>query len=128
MVNGSLLLFLLHLLLLSLSTYRLQRLVHLDLANVDKLGLEGGTTDEETVDIFGLGCDVSDSRKTIEGWQLTKIRGVLGVDTSTVDDSGRVSDLLGDLGLEPLSDIVMDLLGLLDGSDLSGSDGPDGLV
>jgi hypothetical protein len=60
--------------------------------------------------------------------QLTKLRAVLGVDTSAVDDSGSVSDGLGDLVSEPFADIGVNLLRLLDGSDLAGTDSPDWLV
>ena len=58
----------------------------------------------------------------------TELRRVLGVDTTTVDDSGRVGNGLGDLGLEPFTDIGVDLLRLLDGSDLASTNSPDWLV
>lgn len=58
----------------------------------------------------------------------TELRGVLGVDTSTVDDTGLVGDLLGDLFLEPFTDVGVDFLRLVDGRDLAGTDSPDGLV
>jgi hypothetical protein len=59
---------------------------------------------------------------------LTELGAVLGVDTTTVDDPGGICDFLR-YGLgEPLSDIVVSLLGLLNSCDFAGSDSPDGFV
>ena len=73
--------------------------------------LERSTTDEEAVNI-GL---------------LAKLAAVLLVDTATVQDSGLVGDLVADV-TEPVTDSLVHLLGLLGGSDLAGTNGPDGLV
>lgn len=79
--------------------------------DVNKLGLERSTTDEETVDI----------RLVLEGTR------VLAVDGTTVDDSDLVG-LGANLVLEVGSDLVVDLLGVLGGGSETGTDGPDGLV
>jgi hypothetical protein len=60
--------------------------------------------------------------------QLTELAGVLAVDTAAVDDTDRVSRLGGDALGEPLADVGVGVLGLLDGRDLAGTDGPDGFV
>lgn len=60
--------------------------------------------------------------------RLTEFGTVFAVDTTTVNDPRLVCDLLRDGSLEPLSDIVVCFLSLLDGSDFAGSDSPDWLV
>lgn len=74
--------------------------------------LERSTTDEEAVNV-GL---------------LAELCAVLLVDAAAVEDAGLVGDLLADLGLEPLTDGLVHILGLLRGGDLAGANGPDGLV
>lgn len=74
--------------------------------------LEGSTADKEAVNV-GL---------------LAEFTAVLLVDAAAVEDSGLLGNLVADVGLEPLSDGLVDLLGLLGGGDLAGADGPDGLV
>lgn len=76
--------------------------------DVDESRLQAGTANEETVDVGLLG----------------QLGGVLLRHTSTVEDTGLVGGLGGDLLLEPLADGGVDLLSLLSGSDLSGTDGP----
>lgn len=73
--------------------------------------LEGSTTNEEAVNIR----------------LLAELAAVLLVDTSTVEDSGLVGNLVADR-LEPVTDSLVDLLGLLGGGDLASANGPDGLV
>ncbi len=75
-------------------------------------GLQASTTNKETIDI----------RLGAEGL------GVLGVDTATVQDAGGIGDGTRYVLLEPLADGGVDLLGLLNGSNLAGANGPDGLV
>ena len=75
-------------------------------------GLQAGTTNKETIDI-GLGA---------EGL------GVLAVDTATVQDAGRIGDGTRYILLEPLADGGVDVLGLLNGSNLAGANRPDGFV
>lgn len=74
-------------------------------------GLERSTTDEETVNV-GL---------------LAELAAVLLVDTTTVQDSGLVSNLVAD-SLEPFTDGMVNLLSLLGGGDLASANGPDGFV
>ncbi|SPQ22851.1 8f06b728-0bcb-4c77-b950-6ad28b6375f7 [Thermothielavioides terrestris] len=76
------------------------------------LGLQAGTANQETVNVLLLG----------------KVLAVLAVDAATVEDPGLVGDRVAELGPEPLADGLVHLLGLLDGGDLAGADGPDGLV
>lgn len=74
--------------------------------------LEGSTADQETVNVILLG----------------ELFAVLLADGAAVEDAGLVGGLLADVVLEPLADAGVDLLGLLLGGDLTGADGPDGLV
>lgn len=74
--------------------------------------LKGSTTNEETVNV-GL---------------LAQLATVLLIDAATVQNAGLVGNLVADVGLEPLADGLVDLLGLLGCGDLAGADGPDGLV
>ena len=76
------------------------------------LGLQASTANQEPVNVLLLG----------------KVLAVLAVDAAAVQDTDLVGDLLADVAAEPLADSVVDLLGLLDGGDLAGADGPDGLV
>ena len=80
--------------------------------DVGELGLEGGTADEETIDI-GLG------RKTT---------GSGGGGGSTVEDAAALGNVgTGDL-TEVLTDVGVGVLGLLGGGGKTGANGPDGLV
>ena len=76
--------------------------------NVDERRLQRGTTDEETVNVGLLG----------------EVAAVLLVDTAAVQDTGLLSSLGRDLLLQPLADGGVDLLSLLSGGDLAGTDGP----
>jgi hypothetical protein len=80
--------------------------------NVNKLGLQASAANQEAVNILLLG----------------EVLAVLAIDTATVQDAGLLRNLLADVGAQPLADGLVDLLGLLDGGDLAGADGPDGLV
>jgi hypothetical protein len=70
--------------------------------------LQAGTANEEAVNI-GLGSELA---------------AVLLADGATVDDTDGVLSLLRDGSTEPLADLGVDLLGLLSGSDLTGTNGP----
>jgi hypothetical protein len=70
--------------------------------------LQAGTANKETVNI-GLGSELT---------------AVLLADGATVDDANVVSSLSGDGLAEPLADSGVDLLSLLSGSDLAGTDSP----
>lgn len=74
--------------------------------------LKRSTADEETVNVS----------------LLAELGAVLLVDAATVQDASLLGNLVGDVGLEPLADGLVDLLGLLGGGDLAGANGPDGLV
>jgi hypothetical protein len=74
--------------------------------------LQAGTANEEAVNI-GLGSELA---------------AVLLADGATVDDTDVVLSLGVDGLAEPLTDSGVNLLGLLGGSDLAGTDSPDGLV
>jgi hypothetical protein len=76
--------------------------------DVDEGRLQAGTTDEETVNVGLLG----------------KLLAVLLADASAVQDTGLLGGLGGDLLLEPLADSGVNLLSLLSGGDLAGTDGP----
>ena len=76
------------------------------------LRLQAGTANKETVNVLLLG----------------EVLAVLSVDAAAVKDPGLVGDLVTNVGHEPLADGGVNLLGLLDGGDLAGADGPDGLV
>jgi hypothetical protein len=80
--------------------------------NVSELGLEGGTADEEAIDV-GLGGKTTGS-------------GCGG--GSTVEDAGALGDVgTGDL-TKVLTDVGMGVLSLLGGGGKTGANGPDGLV
>lgn len=74
--------------------------------------LQAGTANKETVNI-GLGSELT---------------AVLLANGATVDDTDTSLGLSRDGLTEPLADGSVDLLGLLGGSDLAGTDSPDGLV
>jgi hypothetical protein len=76
--------------------------------DVDERRLQGSTTDEETVNV-GL---------------LSKLAAVLLGDTAAVQDTGLLGSLRRDLLLEPLADGGVDLLSLLSGGNLAGTNGP----
>lgn len=87
---------------------------HLLLAvdDVDEGGLEAGTADEEAINV-GL---------------LAQVTAVLLVHAATVEDPRLVSNLVADLLLKPRANGGVHLLRLLNGGDLAGANGPDGLV
>lgn len=62
------------------------------------------------------------------GCERTELDAVLSADGTTVDDPGGIGDGLRDGLGQPLSDIDVSLLGLLDRGDLAGSDSPNGFV
>lgn len=68
------------------------------------------------------------NQEAINVYLLAQVLAVLLRDTATVDDSGLLCNLLANLLLQPSSDSCMDLLGLLSGGNLAGTNGPDGLV
>lgn len=70
--------------------------------------LQASTANEEAVNIL----------------LLSEVTAVLLADGTAVDDTGVVRGLSGDSLAEPLADGGVDLLGLLCGSDLAGSDSP----
>jgi hypothetical protein len=70
--------------------------------------LQAGTANKEAVNIGLLG----------------KLAAVLLADGATVDDTDLVLGLGGDGLAEPFADSGVDLLGLLGGSDLAGTDSP----
>jgi hypothetical protein len=72
-------------------------------------GFQAGTANKEAVNIGLLG----------------KLAAVLFADGATVDDTDLILGLGGDSLAEPLADSGVDLLGLLGGSDLAGTDGPE---
>ena len=74
--------------------------------------LEGGTSDEEAVDVR-LGNELG---------------GVLVSDATTVKDAGLLGGLSGDIRAEPGSQVVVSLLGLLGRGSHTGANGPHGLV
>mmetsp|Transcript_485 Transcript_485/g.961 ORF Transcript_485/g.961 Transcript_485/m.961 type:complete len:376 (+) Transcript_485:919-2046(+) len=80
--------------------------------NIDELGLEGSTTDKETVNVGLRG----------EGG------GVTAIDGTTVDDADGVGYISRDVVLDPVTDGSMHLLGLLGGGNITSTDSPDGLV
>lgn len=84
----------------------------LGVADGDKLGLEGSTTDQETINIL----------------LLSKGSRVATVDGATVHDAGGLSNLGVDVLLQPAANGLVDFLGLVGGGNLAGTDGPDGLV
>jgi hypothetical protein len=69
------------------------------LADINELGLEGSSSDEETVNV-GL---------------FAQLLAVLSVDTSSVDDPGLVGNGGGDLLTQPFTEGGVDFLGLLRG-------------
>lgn len=76
--------------------------------DVDKRRLQAGAADEEAVNIRLLG----------------ELAAVLLRHAATVQDTGLLGRLGGDLLLQPLADRGVDFLCLLSGSDLAGADGP----
>jgi hypothetical protein len=76
--------------------------------DVDERRLQAGTADEETVNVGLLG----------------KLLAVLLADAAAVQDTGLLSSIGGDLLLEPLAERSVDLLSLLSGGDLAGTNGP----
>lgn len=75
-------------------------------------GLERGTADEETIDI-GFLADLST---------------VLLCDTTTVQDTSLIGDLIADVLLQPLTDGLVHLLSLLSGGDFAAANCPERLV
>lgn len=80
--------------------------------DIDKSRLEARTTNEEPVDV----------------WLLAELAAVLFVDTTAVEDSSLLGNAVTDFLLQPSANGGMYLLGLLSGSDLSSSNGPDRLI
>lgn len=76
--------------------------------DVDERRLQRSTANKETVNVGLLG----------------ELAAVLLVDGATVQDTGLLGSLGRDLLLQPLADGSVDLLGLLSGGDLAGTDGP----
>jgi hypothetical protein len=70
--------------------------------------LQAGTANKETVNV-GLGSELT---------------AVLLADRATVDDTNIISSFGRDGLAEPLADSGVDLLSLLSGSDLAGTDSP----
>mmetsp|Transcript_22373 Transcript_22373/g.43855 ORF Transcript_22373/g.43855 Transcript_22373/m.43855 type:complete len:276 (+) Transcript_22373:365-1192(+) len=87
-------------------------LVGRGLADLDELGLERGTTNEEAVNVL----------------LLDELVAVLFSDGATVEDTGLSSNLLRDVLLEPVAELGVDLLGLLGRGSLASANGPHGLV
>jgi hypothetical protein len=82
------------------------RLIRVD--DIDKGGLQAGTSNQETIDIGLLG----------------QLRAVLLGNTATIQNTGLLGGLRGDLLLQPLTDGGVDFLCLLSSSDLAGANGP----
>lgn len=76
--------------------------------DVDERRLQRSTANKETVNVGLLG----------------ELAAVLLVDGATVQDTGLLGSLGRDLLLQPLADCSVDLLGLLSGGDLAGTDSP----
>ena len=85
---------------------------HLGVDDGEELGLEGGASDEEAVNVLLLG----------------QLLAVGAGDRATVDDAGGLGHGGGDILDEPLPQGGVDLLGLLRGGGLAGADGPHWLV
>ena len=82
------------------------------LADINKLGLQTGSTDKEPINIL---C-------------LTQLATVLAIDGTAVNDTGRVGNLGGSAAREPGADGSVDFLRLGDGGDFAGANSPDGFV
>jgi hypothetical protein len=74
--------------------------------------LQAGTSNQETINI----------------WLGSQVLAVLVGDTSTIDDSGILCNLLANTLLQPAANGSMDSLSLLSRSNLSGTNGPDWLI
>jgi hypothetical protein len=94
------------------------------LADIDKLWLEGSTSNEESINVVGLGY----MSVLVALISRTKLDTVLSANGTTVDDPGSIGDGLGYSLGEPVSDIDVSLLGLFDRGDLSGTNSPNGFV
>lgn len=70
----------------------------------------------------------SSNQEAINVWLLAQILAVLLTDTATVDDSGLLSGLRADLGLQPVSNSSVDFLCLLSRSNFSSANSPNWLV
>ena len=80
--------------------------------DVSKLWLEGSTTDEETINIF----------------LMNEFNAVSISDGTTIDDSSCIGDLLGDIGIQIISDEFVNFLSLSGGGNLAGTDSPNWLI
>lgn len=76
--------------------------------DINKRGLQAGTTNQEAIDIR----------------LLSQLSTVLLCNASTIEDPRLLGGLGGDLLLHPLADSGVDFLCLLSGSDLAGTDSP----
>jgi hypothetical protein len=90
----------------------MQNSSRLGVNNVNKGGLQAGTSDEETINVLGLG----------------ELVAVLLTNTATVDDSSVVRGSLANLLFQVCADGGVHLLSLLSRGNLAGTNGPDGLV
>jgi len=70
----------------------------------------------------------SSNQESINVWLLAQILAVLLTDTAPVDDSGLLSSLRADLGLQPVSNSSVDFLCLLSRSNFSGANSPNWLI
>jgi hypothetical protein len=80
-----------HFPLLFLSTTSRTHNLVVGLANVNELGLEGSTSNEDSITVVGLGY----LSATIPQVKRTKLGTVLSADGTTVNDPSSVGDRLG---------------------------------
>jgi len=94
------------------------------LANINELWLERSTSNEETINIVGLGC-----LSALELYsERTKLDTVLSADGTTVNDPSSVCNRLRNSLGEPASDIDVSFLSLLDRCDFASTDSPNGFI
>ena len=97
------------------------------LGNVEELGLERSASNQEPIDIGRCSC-VGISLEVHGRRQLTQLSTVLRIDTSSINDPRALSDGRRDSLAKPLSNVLVDLLSLLDGRDFARSDSPNGFI
>mmetsp|Transcript_21021 Transcript_21021/g.48024 ORF Transcript_21021/g.48024 Transcript_21021/m.48024 type:complete len:324 (-) Transcript_21021:122-1093(-) len=68
------------------------------------------------------------NQEAVDVWLLAELRTVFVIHGATVLDAHGVAHLLGDVVLEPLPEVGVNLFGLIRRGHLAGADGPDGLV